>query len=66
MSFNGKRWHAYINYDRRSHYLGTFDTKEQAAHAYDQAARARKKEAPLNFRSAEEGAEAAAQAQAAM
>ena len=38
---------------------GYFDTKEQAAHAYDQAARAHKKEGLLNFTSAEAGAEAA-------
>ena len=56
VSASGKQWKACLYYGRKTHSLGTFDTKEQAAHAYDQAARAHKKEAPLNFRSAEEEA----------
>ena len=59
VSASGKRWYAQISYGCKRHSLGTFDTKEQAAHAYDQAARAHKKQAPLNFTSVEAGAEAA-------
>jgi hypothetical protein len=65
VSARGKRWKASISYGGKQHYLGVFDTKEQAAHAYDEAARTHKKEeAPLNFTSTEAGAEAAAQAEA--
>jgi serine protease inhibitor ecotin len=32
---NGERYQASINYDGTQHYLGTFDTKEQAGFAYD-------------------------------
>ena len=57
-------WQARIGYGGEDHSLGAFDTKEQAAHAYDQAARMHRREALLNFTSAEAGAEAAAQAEA--
>ena len=53
VSANAKRWQARIRYESKEHYLGTFPTKEQAAHAYDEAARKHRKDAPLNFPSTE-------------
>ena len=61
---SGKRWQAKIKYGGEAHYLGTFDTKEQAAHAYDEAAREHRPGALLNFTSAEHGEGTAAQAEA--
>ena len=56
------QWKAGIYYAGKHHHLGVFKTKEQAAHAYDNAARKHRKDLPLNFASTEEGAKAAAEA----
>lgn len=46
----GKRWRASISVGHKSHYIGTFDSPEQAARAYDEQAIARFGEfATLNF-----------------
>jgi hypothetical protein len=61
---NRKRWRAMINYGGKNHCLGTFDTKQEAALAYDRKARQCGKDALLNYESikaAEEAAAAAAQ-----
>ena len=44
-----EKWMAQINYGGKQHNLGVFDTKEQAAQAYDQAARQHAPDRPLNF-----------------
>jgi hypothetical protein len=61
---NGKRWQATITYDSKQHHLGTFDTKQEAALAYDRAARQCGEDGPLNYDSIKTAEEAAAAAQA--
>jgi hypothetical protein len=59
-------WVALIRCDGRNHYLGFFDTKEQAAAAHDRAARQHRGErAVCNYGSQEEAEAAAAAAAAA-
>jgi hypothetical protein len=61
-----KRWKAQICYGGKQHGLGTFATKQEAALAYDRAARACGEERPLNYDSIEAAEKAAAEAQAEM
>jgi hypothetical protein len=64
VSASGKRWHAWICYGGKKHNLGVFDTKQEAAVAYDMTARECGEEKPLNFESIEVGGEAAEESQA--
>ena len=43
------RWSASIRYNGKVHYLGTFDTKQEAALAYDKQARQCGEDKPLNY-----------------
>jgi hypothetical protein len=64
VSTNKKRWIARIHFDRKQRNLGTFDTKQEAALAYDREARQCGEAKPLNYESIAAAEEAAAQAQA--
>jgi hypothetical protein len=64
VSTNGKRWAAKISYDSKQHSLGSFDTKQEAALAYDKDARQCGEDKPLNYESIAAADEAAVQAQA--
>jgi hypothetical protein len=53
-----KRWKSRITYDGKDSYLGRFDTKQEAALAYDTEARQCGKGKPLNYDSIKAAAEA--------
>jgi hypothetical protein len=60
---SGKRWMAQTTYDSKQHTLGYFDTREEAALAYDREARQYGKDKLLNYKSIKAAEEAAVQAQ---
>jgi hypothetical protein len=64
VSARGKRCVANIRYKNQIHYLGRFDTKQEAALAYDRVARQCGEDKSLNYENIEAAEEAAAQAQA--
>jgi hypothetical protein len=64
LNADGKRWKVQIYYDGKQHHLGRFDTKQDAALAYDKEARQCDKDKPLNYESIAAAEEAAAEAQA--
>jgi hypothetical protein len=64
VSAKKKRWGAQICYGGKVHNVGTFDTKQEAALAYDRAVRQCGEEKPLNYESMEGAEEAATKAQA--
>ena len=47
--FEGKWWRAQIHVNNKAVHLGTFPTAEEAAHAWDKAAKKYGKRPPLNF-----------------
>jgi hypothetical protein len=62
---SGKRWKAQIRYDSKMHNIGTFDTKQEAALAYDREARQYGEDKLLNYESIKAAEEAAAQSRQA-
>jgi hypothetical protein len=62
VSASGKRWKAQISYGFKQHHLGSFDTKQEAALAYDREARQCGEDKLLNYKSIKAAEEAAAQA----
>jgi hypothetical protein len=64
VSANKKRWQTIICYDRKKHHLGCFDTKQEAALAYDRAARQCGEDKLLNYESIKAAEDAAVQSQA--
>jgi hypothetical protein len=63
VSAKGKRWQVRISYGSKMHRLGKFDTKQEAALAYDREARQCGEDKPLNYESIAAAEEAAARAQ---
>jgi hypothetical protein len=63
---NGKRWKVQIHYDSKQHNLGSFDTKQESALAYDRAARQCGEDKPLNYEGIKAAEEAAVHAQSDM
>jgi hypothetical protein len=59
---NGKRWQVHITYGGKQRYLGTFDTKQEAALTYDREARQCGEDKALNYESIKAAEDAAAQA----
>jgi hypothetical protein len=59
-----ERWQAVISYNSKQHYLGCFDTKQEAALAHDREARQCGEDKLLNYDSIEAAEDAAVQAQA--
>ena len=60
----GKRWTAQLSYDGKQHHLGSFDTKQEAALAYDREARQCEEDKLLNYETIKEAEQAAAEAEA--
>jgi hypothetical protein len=70
VSASGKRWKARISIGSKNYSLGNFDTKQEAALAYDRKARqcgkdfttTSRKPEPLNYKTIKAAEEAAVQA----